>query len=283
MKLAPKYKGRSIEGAGGTMLFVEEHGDPIKPAILWIHGICQSRLAWDRQFEDEDLGAQYHLIRLDLRGHGLSDKPTDLSAYQNSKIWADDIQAVIDALHLHKPFLVGWSYAGHILCDYVQYWGQDNLSGLIFVDAASDAGREEVLPLFGGDFLQLIPGFLSLDDAQWMTALQQFVDLMTYEGVDPQTFYQMVGFGAVTLPATRQGMLMREMDNRAVLEGITIPTLLLHGRNDRVILSAASDYIARYIPHTSRIVYDQCGHAPFLEQVSQFNRDVAAFLQQVYP
>ena len=67
------------------------------------------------------------------------------------------------------------------------------------------------MALFGGDFLQLVPGFLSPEYDKWMTDLQQFVDLMTYEGLDPQTFYQMVGFGAVTLPETRQGMLMREL------------------------------------------------------------------------
>ena len=282
MKLDPKYKGRFIEGAGGTKLFVEENGDPSKPVILWLHGLCQSHLCWDRQFEDEQLVSQHHMIRLDLRGHGLSDKPTDPTAYQNSKIWADDIQAVISALHLHKPVLAGWSYAGHILCDYVNSYGQDNLGGLIFVDALTDVGREEVMALFGGDFLQLVPGFLSPEYDKWMTDLQQFVDLMTYEGLDPQTFYQMVGFGAVTLPETRQGMLMRELDNRAVMQSITVPTLLLYGRDDLVALPTASDYIARYIPHASRIVYDHCGHAPFLEQVSQFNHDVAVFMQQVH-
>lgn len=95
-----------------------------------------------------------------------------------------------------------------------------------------------------------------------------FVDLMTYEEIDTQTFYHMVGFGAVTLPTTRQGMLMREMDNRAVLDGITIPTLLVHGRNDRVILPATSDYIAHYIPHTSRIVYDQFRAPSFLAHMA---------------
>ena len=53
MKLDPKYKGRFIEDAGGTKLFVEENGDPSKPVILWLHRLCQSHLCWDRQFEDE--------------------------------------------------------------------------------------------------------------------------------------------------------------------------------------------------------------------------------------
>ncbi len=77
MKLNPKYNGRYVEGPGGTRLFVEENGDPTRPTILWIHGYCQCRLSWDRQFENEQLASRFHLVRLDLRGHGLSDKPTD--------------------------------------------------------------------------------------------------------------------------------------------------------------------------------------------------------------
>lgn len=282
MKLNPKYKGRYIEGSGGVKLFVEENGDPARPAILWIHGLCQSRLSWDRQFEDEDLAAQYHMVRLDLRGHGLSDKPTDPAAFQNGKIWADDIQAVISALHLRKPVLAGWSYAGHILCDYVSYCGQDNLGGLIFVDAGTEAGRDEAVTLFGADFLQLVPGFLSTDYAEWIAALQQFVGILTYEELDPQAFYQMVGSGAVTLPASHQGMLMRNLDNRAVMQSITIPSLILHGQDDRVVLPASSDYIARHIPHAARVDYNHCGHSPFLEVTSQFNQDVAAFVLQIH-
>ena len=74
MKLNPKYNGRYVEGAGGARLFVEENGDRTKPTILWIHGYCQCRLSWDNQFENEELASKFHMVRLDLRGHGLSDK-----------------------------------------------------------------------------------------------------------------------------------------------------------------------------------------------------------------
>src|SRR2546422_10822878 len=98
MKLNPKFNGRYVQGAGGAKLFVEEVGDASKPTILWIHGYCQSRLSWDRQFENEALASQFHMLRLDLRGHGLSDKLTDAAAFQESKNWADDIHAVIHDL-----------------------------------------------------------------------------------------------------------------------------------------------------------------------------------------
>jgi non-heme chloroperoxidase len=282
MKLNPKYKGRYIEGAGGTRLFVEENGDPSRPTILWIHGYCQSRLSWDRQFENEELVAQYYMVRLDLRGHGLSDKLTDPAAFQDGKIWADDIQAVISALRLNKPVLAGWSYGGLILCDYIRHYGQDNLSGLIFVAAATELGRDETRALSGAEFRQLIPGFLSTDYAEGVTALQQFMGMATYEELDPHTFYQLVGFNAITLPASRQGMVRRKLDNGAILQSITVPSLILQGRDDRIILPASSDNIARHIPHALRIDYDHCGHIPFIEVAEQFNRDTAAFMQRVH-
>jgi pimeloyl-ACP methyl ester carboxylesterase len=63
MKLGPKYNGRYMQGAGGAKLFVEETGDSTKPAILWIHGYCQSHLAWDKQFEDDALVSHFHMLR----------------------------------------------------------------------------------------------------------------------------------------------------------------------------------------------------------------------------
>jgi len=85
----------------------------------------------------------------------------------------------------------------------------------------------------------------------------------------------------VTLPASRQGMFMRELDNRAVLGAIKVPSLIIQGKDDRVVLSACSDNIARHIPHASRVDYDHCGHVAFVDAAEQFNRDVAAFVQRV--
>jgi non-heme chloroperoxidase len=282
MKLNPKYNGRYVEGGGGARLFVEENGDPTNPAILWIHGYCQCRLSWDNQFENEELASKFHMVRLDLRGHGLSDKLADPAAFQDGQIWAEDIRAVISALRLNKPVLAGWSYGGFIICDYIRCYGQENLGGLIFVAAATEMGRDEANTLTSAEFLQLVPGFFATDYATGNAALQQFIGMATYEELDAHTFYCLVGFNSVTLPASRQGMFMRELDNGAVLEAIKVPSLIIQGKNDRVVLSASSDNIARHIPHASRVDYDHCGHVAFVELAEQFNRDVAAFMQRVH-
>ena len=90
------------------------------------------------------------------------------------------------------------------------------------------------------------------------------------------------GCNSVTLPTSRQGMFMRELDNGAVLEAIKVPSLIIQGKDDRIVLSASSDNIARHIPHISRVDYDHCGHVPFVEAAEQFNRDVVAFMQRVH-
>lgn len=281
MKCDPKYNGRYVEGAGGVRLFVEENGDPTNPTILWIHGYCQCRLSWDNQFENEKLASKFHMVRLDLRGHGLSDKLADPAAFQDGKIWAEDIRAVVSALRLNKPILAGWSYGGFIICDYIRHYGQENLGGLIFVAATTEMGRDEANILIGAEFLQLVPGFFSTDYATGSAALQQFIGMATYEELDAHTFYYFLGFNSVTLPASRQGMFMRELDNRAVLGAIKVPSLIIQGKDDRVVLSACSDNIARRIPHASRVDYDHCGHVAFVDAAEQFNRDVAAFVQRV--
>src|SRR5438093_4401216 len=90
MKPDPKFNGRYVQGAGGTRLFVEEIGDRARPSILWLHAYCQCRLSWDKQFES-DLTKQFHLVRMDIRGHGLSDKLSDPEAFTDGKNWADAI------------------------------------------------------------------------------------------------------------------------------------------------------------------------------------------------
>lgn len=282
MKPNPAFHGRYVQGAGGTQLFVEETGDPTRPTIFWIHGYCQSRLSWDRQFENERLASQFHMVRMDLRGHGLSDKLTDPAAFQDSKNWADDIQAVITALNLKKPVLAGWSYGGFIICDYIRHYGQDNLGGLIFVAGATEMGRDEANQMLGAEFLQLVPGFFSTDYAEGITALQQFMGIATYEELDPHAFYFLVGFNAVTLPASRQGMFTRQLDNRALMKTITVPTLIVQGNNDRIVLPVYANFIASHVNHASRADYDNCGHVPFVEAAERFNQDVAAFMQTVH-
>ena len=279
MKPDPKFHGRFVEGGGGTKLFVEAIGNSANPPILFIHGFSQCRLAWDRQFE-VPLAADFHLVRIDIRGHGLSDKPRDAAAYQNARTWADDIHAVIQALGLKRPVLSGWSYGGYIMCDYVRHYGQETIGGLNFVDAATELGSEEASKMLGPALLALAPALLSNNAAESSLALGSLVDLLTHDELDPRDFYFFLGFNAAVPPHVRQAMFDRKLDNRGVLRGLKVPVLITQGQEDQLVLTAAADFIAGHIPHASRVDYPRCGHAPFFEVADQFNRDLAAFARR---
>jgi len=61
----------------------------------------------------------FRIVAYDLRGHGLSDKPSDRAFYQEGKRWADEMHAVITAKRLRKPVVAGWSMGGRVLRTYL--------------------------------------------------------------------------------------------------------------------------------------------------------------------
>jgi len=128
----------SVTTADGVRLNVVEAGNPKGPAIVFVHGISQSWLSWIAQLADPALRAKYRLVAFDLRGHGASEGSQVAvngegvplaalpdSAYNDGKaastaaLWAGDLQAVLTGLSLSSPTVVGWSYGGCVLLDYI--------------------------------------------------------------------------------------------------------------------------------------------------------------------
>jgi pimeloyl-ACP methyl ester carboxylesterase len=94
-----------ITGGGNISLHVVETGNPKGRPILFIHGFSQCWLAWNRQL-NSDLADDFRLVAMDMRGHGLSDKPRE--GYIDSRPWADDVNAVMRlSISIARSFVVG--------------------------------------------------------------------------------------------------------------------------------------------------------------------------------
>ena len=70
--------------------------------------------------------------------------------------------------------------------------------------------------------------------------------------------------------------MSRTLSHDDLLERLTVPVLLAHGLDDRIVLPSMSEHNARLIPH-ARSWYEQVGHSPFLEVPDRFNADLRAF------
>jgi pimeloyl-ACP methyl ester carboxylesterase len=91
----------------------------------------------------------------------------------------------------------------------------------------------------------------------------------------------MLTVNAVTLPSSRQGMFSRQIDNKELMKNLTIPTLIVQGNDDRIVLPTYADHIARHISHTKRVDYPNRGYTPLAEMPELFNRDVTEFMNTV--
>ena len=144
------------------------------PIFGIIHGWSQSHLCWSKQC-DSALNDDARLVAIDLRGHGMSDAPAPMDQYTDGDKWADDIAAVIDQLALNRVILVGWSYGGYVILDYVLRRGQSKIAGINFVAAAVVLGPKAFGPLLGPGFLKNAPGACGDDLPPNIAAIRNFL------------------------------------------------------------------------------------------------------------
>ena len=97
---------RLIDG-GGEQVRVLEAGPADGPPVLLLHGWGCSAFAW-RHVLPALAEAGHRALAIDLRGHGLSDKPEDEAAY-NTAAMVRHVAGVRDALGLARHALVGHS------------------------------------------------------------------------------------------------------------------------------------------------------------------------------
>jgi len=267
-------KSYKISGGDGVQLHVEEIGNRSGPPLLFIHGFSHNRLCWQRQTKS-DLANDFRLVCIDNRGHGLSEKPKD--AYGDTRLWADDIHSVITSLELDRPILVGWSYGGEIICDYLRHHGQEHIRGIHFVGAVSRLGQV-ALPFMGKEFIALAAGFGSSDFERTVDALQQFLHLCFYGEPSPEDFCFFLGCSAIVPPHVRARLFGRNIENDDLLETFTHPVLLTHGEADRIVLPKMAKYHATKIKHAHISYYKYVGHMPFWESSERFNSELRSFV-----
>jgi pimeloyl-ACP methyl ester carboxylesterase len=269
-------KTHRVAGGGGLQLHVIEAGNPDGPAILFIHGFSQSSLAWSRQL-DSELARDHRLVAMDLRGHGRSDKPRD--AYGDSRLWADDVRAVIDALNLERPVLCGWSYGALVILDYLRHYGEDRIGGVHFVGGVTKLGSDAAMSVISSEFLSLVPGFFATDLENSLRSLESLLRLCFAQQLSASDLYLMLGYNVSVPPHVRQALLSRTIDNDDLLPRIRKPALIMHGATDTTLKPEIVDQQKTVLPHAQVYIMPNAGHTPFWQDATAFNQRLRAFVE----
>lgn len=271
----------TIEGGGGVKLHVRDRGDRGAPAILFLHGWSQHHLCWSKQLESR-LADDFHLVAMDLRGHGQSEAPLDAANYTTGTLWADDVAAVIAALGLAAPLLVGWSYGGFVIGDYLRRHGEAAISGINLVAPAVGIGPAWFGPYIGPGFLDHAPAACSDDQVVALSAIQAFLHACLVKPVAARDLELAIGWTMLVHPKVRAGLLARDEDFRPEYATLSKPLLVSYGAADAVLLPAMAQALKAAAPGAAMSEYLGIGHAPFLEDPSRFNRELAEFARRLF-
>ncbi len=270
LRLAETFVVRSSDG---VVLSGDAKGDPAAPEILFIHCLRQSRLSWDKQFNDPAL-ADFRMARYDLRGHGDSDKPATPEAYANLDRWADDLAAVIAGAGMRKPVLVGWSLGGWVVGAYLRRYTGAQIAGLNLVDAVVKFSGDLLTPLAGA----YAKSTSSPDLAKRTAATADF--LLSCFHIPPTglELARMMVVNGMTPLAVNNGILEPgPPDLDPAFRAFNGPILLTHGEHDALVRPEMSRHVISLQPSAQLSMYGNSGHAPFYEEPARFGKELAAF------
>lgn len=276
-KARSEAPGRFVTLSKGTVHY-EVTGPDIGPAVVLVHGFSVPGYVWDATFFA--LGeAGFRCLRYDLYGRGYSDRPR--TPYDH-RLFQVQLSELLDALAISGPVvLAGVSMGGVISAGYaVRY--TDRVRALMLIDPAaieprlSRAMRRRILPGVGELWMGL------LGNRVCRQGLQE--DLFRPEGFPDyfqrfETQLAFPGFKRALLSTLRCKMLENGLPIYHQAGQTGCPTLLIWGKEDRIIPFNGSKKVLEAIPHAQFFPIDNAGHLPHYEQADLVNPLLVDFLE----
>jgi pimeloyl-ACP methyl ester carboxylesterase len=269
---------RYLDLGGGLRIHYVEAGDPARPAVLLVHGYGDSFASWEGWVRI--LRDRFHVLALDLPGHGLTRAPADW--VPSGPAYVDVVERFVRARALPPFAIAGNSMGGGVAWSYALAH-PERLSALVLVDAAGWPLAPAGPPPLAFRILRYPAGrwLLAQIDNRPLIVQGLKVDvhdpsLVTDAFVDRWAAFQRLPGHRRILMAVPIGSFGTASD--AALARITAPTLVLHGADDRLIPAEHGRRFAAAIPGAKLVVFDDVGHLPQVEIPERSAGEVAAFL-----
>jgi non-heme chloroperoxidase len=249
-------------------LYYEDHGSGLP--IVFVNGWNMSMRWWHKQIPV--LTQKYRVITLDARGTGRSEKATH--GYRLSRL-THDLHELLNALDLSDVLLVGWSLGVHLVFSYLELFGADRVRGLVLIDQSPCNINGHGWNLGAGEREHLVPVSTMLaNDIGHMVPLM-FVQPRGEE--DAWMIPSLVQTALPAEPALHLHLEYLDQDWRDLLPTITVPTLVVFGKQDRFFPWQAGAYIADHVAQGRLVTFEQSAHCPFYEEAERFNQEVLEF------
>jgi pimeloyl-ACP methyl ester carboxylesterase len=287
-QLRAKYanaESEFVEVLPGLTVHLRDEGPALGPVVVLLHGSNSSLHTWEPWVEQ--MKATHRVITYDQPGHGLTG-PHPRDCY-TAACYTEVVEAVAKNRKLDRFVLAGNSMGGWVSWNYALAH-PERLAGLVLVDASGVELPEALTPKPPIGFrIARTPG------------LNQLMREITPRSVIEKSVHQSVSVQASVTPAVvdRYWKLIRYPGNRRAtglrfatsrtvatpdkLATIAAPTLVMWGREDKLVPVEAADVFDRFIPNSRAVIYDDIGHIPMEEAPFRSVADLQAFLAELGP
>jgi len=219
------------------------------------------------------LGEDFHVLAPDMVGFGYSDRPDDVE--YNVQTWADQTVGFMDAMGIKKAHLVGNSFGGaialRIATQHPERVDQLVLMGSMGVDFPITEGLDTVWGYEGT--IESMRNVLDFFAYSRDLVNEELAQVRYKASVEPG-FQE--AFSAM-FPAPRQRWVDAMSSPEEEISKLTHRTLVMHGREDKVIPVSNSYKLEELIDNADLAVFSHCGHWSMIERTADFNRLVRDF------
>lgn len=289
---------KAVDWAGGTSLeavldgvrvFYHPVGSPSNPPLILLHGGPGLDHTEMHPWLDA-LSDTFHLIYMDLRGHGRGDRvdPGTLSL----EIFSKDISLLAEALHLKSYAVLGHSYGSFVALTHALLDGRAThyvISGGTASMSKSLLDVEKNLHAFEPESLReaVTRSWAMEKDVHTEKGCRELWQMqMPFHFASTQTeayrLYMATQDNAIFTPEilahfAKEGYAL---ECEAQLGSITRPTLVVTGEKDRTCTPRAARDMARLIPRSELAILPDAGHMTFVEQPELYLDTVRSFFRR---
>jgi non-heme chloroperoxidase len=275
-KTIPALKARAeyIEVEPNVRLHITDAGEG-RPIVL-IPGWPLSDEMYEYQYNDL-INNNFRVIGITLRGFGKSDKPYGRYDYD---VHAIDINKVLTELKIEDAVLGGFSMGGAIAIRVASTDKESRISKLALFGAAAPiwtkrddfpynlptTAVDELIELNHTDRPKLLSDFGKIFSA---------TETSLNEGI--ASWLNGINISASSYATAQCLVALRDTDLRKDLAKIKIPTLILHGKKDKICSYDLAEQMKAGIAGSHLVAFEHSGHSLFLEETKKFNSELIRF------
>jgi pimeloyl-ACP methyl ester carboxylesterase len=250
--------------------------------ILFIHEFSGDYRAWELQVRY--FARRYRCITYNARGYPPSDVPDSVNKYSQRRA-VDDAVGVLDHLEIEKAHIVGLSMGGFAALNFGIHYPERAFS--LVVGAAGMGAEPDKAAQFRQEVEVVARRWETEGAAKFAPIYGSGPGREQLEIKDPRGFKEFIDqlseHSATGAALTLRGVQARRpspFELVAQLEKMVVPTLIIHGDEDRSCLGTGA-FLKRTIPSAGLMVFPKTGHTINLEEPALFNFAVQDFITQV--